>query len=82
MPQKQAVATSLAAMILTAAVATVRNTENQLVDWRIALGTGAAAALLAWFAADWLRRLENATLSRVFAVVLIAVGVHMLFRKA
>lgn len=81
MSQKHAVATSLAAMILTAAVATLRNQTNHFVDWRVAIPTGIAAAAVAWFAADWLRQLSNLTLTRLFAVVLIVVGVRMLLQK-
>ena len=81
MPQKMAVATSLAAMILTAAAATWKNGGNDLVNWRVAAATTAAAALVAWFAADYLRQLSNTTLTRLFAVLLISVGIRMLFQK-
>jgi uncharacterized membrane protein YfcA len=81
LPQKTAVATSLAAIILTSLAASARNSANALVDWRIAAATGLSGAVLAWFAADWLRTLSNATLTRIFAVLLIVVGVRMLFPR-
>ena len=77
--QKNAVATSLAAIILTSVVASVKNTSNNFVDWRVTVPTALAAALVAWFAADWLKHLSNTTLTRIFAVVMIAVGARMLW---
>jgi uncharacterized membrane protein YfcA len=79
LPQKTAVATSLAAIILTSVAASLRNTGNQLVDWKVAIPTGVAAAVTAWFAAGWLRSMSNVTLTRIFAVLVIAVGVRMLW---
>jgi uncharacterized membrane protein YfcA len=81
MPQKTAVATSLAAIALTALLASARNHLNQFIDWRIALASGVAGATVAWFAADALKHLSNATLTRTFAVLLILVGVRMLLQK-
>jgi uncharacterized membrane protein YfcA len=81
MPQKTAVATSLAAIILTALLASAKNHGNQLVDWRIAIPCGVAGAVVAWFAADALKHLSNPVLTRIFAVVLILVGTRMLFQK-
>lgn len=77
LPQKNAVATSLAAIILTAVTASIRNSGNRLVDWNIAVPVAISAALVAWFASDWLRQLSNVTLTRLFAVVMILVGVRM-----
>jgi len=79
MPQKNAVATSLAAIILTSLAASIRNTGNQLVDWKIAVPVALSAAVVAWFAADWLRQLSNVLLTRLFAVVMITVGARMLW---
>jgi uncharacterized membrane protein YfcA len=79
MPQKNAVATSLAAIILTSLAASIRNTGNQLVDWKIAVPVALSAAVVAWFAADWLRQLSNVVLTRIFAVIMITVGARMLW---
>ena len=81
LPQKTAVATSLTAIILTALAATLRNSGNNLVDFRVAIPTAIGGATMAWFAADFLKQLSNATLTRMFAVLLIVVGVQMLFQK-
>jgi len=81
MPQKTAVATSLAAIVLTALIASLRNHANHFIDWRIATAAGLAGASVAWFAADALKYLSNATLTRIFAVLLIVIGIRMLFPK-
>lgn len=81
MEQKVAVATSLAAIVLTALLASARNHGNHFIDWRVALASGIAGATVAWFAADALKHLSNATLNRIFAILLIVVGVRMLFQK-
>ena len=81
MPQKTAVATSLAAIVLTALLASLKNHSNHLIDWRVAIPAGLAGAGVAWFAADALKHLSNQTLTRIFAGVLILVGVRMLFSK-
>jgi uncharacterized membrane protein YfcA len=81
MSQKTAVATSLAAIVLTALFASARNHLNQFIDWRIAIPAGLAGAVVAWFTADALKHLTNTTLTRIFAVLLISVGVHMLLKK-
>lgn len=82
LPQKNAVATSLTAIILISVVATVRNGANGFVDWKVALVASVGGAVVAWFAADALKVLSNATLTRIFALLLIGVGFKMLFQKA
>ncbi len=79
--QKHAVATSLAAIVLTALLASFKNSSNQLVSWNIALPAGIAGAVVAWFAADALKHLSNRSLTTVFAVLLILSGVRMLFSR-
>jgi hypothetical protein len=81
MPQKNAVATSLAAIILTATMASTRNHGNHLVEWRHAIPLGIAGGIVAWFAADALRVLSNPALTKIFGIVMIAVGSYMFLRK-
>lgn len=81
LPQKQAVATSLSAMVLTALLSSIRNHSNGLVDWKVAIPCTLAAATVAWFASDALRYLSNRTLTVIFAWVMIGMGVRMLFAK-
>ncbi len=77
MGQKTAVATSLAAIVLTAICTTAKNQVNGLIDWRTALIAGAAGALVGWFAADWMKALSDTTLKRFFATAIIVFGVQM-----
>lgn len=80
--QKQAVATSLAVIVPTALVATIQYSRSNLVDWKIVLITAAGAVVVAFFASEWMKSMSNATLSRIFALVLIAVGIRMLLVKS
>ena len=76
--QKTAAATSLAAIIVTALVATVKNSGNSLVNWKVTIPTALAAGVLAWFAADWLKLMSNLTLARVFGGLIVVIGMKML----
>lgn len=79
--QKQAVATSLAVIIVTAAAATVNNARTEdLIDWKIVAAVGIASALAAWFGSDLMRSLSNQTLTRTFGVVLVLFGARMLIK--
>jgi uncharacterized membrane protein YfcA len=76
--QKTAAATSLAAIVLTALVASIKNTGNGLVNWNVAIPTAIGAAVFAWFAADYLKVLSNEVLVRIFGTVIVVIGVKML----
>lgn len=79
--QKQAVATSLAVIILTSLAATANNSRIvSLIDWKIVAFVGLASALTAWFGSDLMRSLSNQTLTRSFGVILLIFGAKMLFR--
>jgi uncharacterized protein len=78
---KQAVATSMAVIIITAIAATLNNTRaNNLIDWRIVAAVGAASAVSAWFGSDLMRSLSNQTLTRTFGVLLVVFGLRMLWK--
>ena len=77
MDQKLAVATSLAAIILTAIATTAKNHANGFIDWRVALTAGAAGGIVGWFGADLLKRFQDIVLVRIFATVIIVFGVQM-----
>ncbi len=79
--QKQAVATSLAAVILVSLAGSFKNHTNSLVEWKVTLVTGLAAALVAWFAAGWLKEFSNTALTRMFAVLMIVMGGQMLWKS-
>lgn len=80
---KNAVATSLAVIVITAIVATLNNarTEN-LIDWKIVALTAIGAAAASWWGTDLMHQLRSPTLTKIFAVTLIVFGVKMLFTKA
>jgi len=78
----QAVATSMAVIVVTAAVATLNNaTQSQLIDWRLALIAGLAAAFASWFGADLMRSLGSRHLTQAFGLFLIAMGAWMFIKK-
>jgi uncharacterized membrane protein YfcA len=79
--QKQAVATSLAVIVPTALVATLRYGRD-LVDWKVFAGAAVGAMIVAALGTDLMRSLSDARLTRIFAVLMIVVGVRMLFIKA
>ena len=80
--QKEAVATSLAVIVITAVVSTVNNhvKGGNLIDWKIVAIVGAASAIAAWFGTDLMRSLSNHTLTRIFGVVLVVFGARMLIK--
>jgi uncharacterized protein len=80
MPQKMAVATSLAIIIPTALMATTQNARNDLVNWKVAAITAVSASVFAYFGAGWLKSLSDATLTRVFGSVLVIFGLKMLLQ--
>jgi uncharacterized membrane protein YfcA len=78
---KQAVATSMAVIIVTALAATANNSRIPgLIDWKIVLTVGLASAVAAWFGSDLMRTLSNQTLTRIFGCMLILFGVRMLWK--
>ncbi len=80
MPQKQAVATSLAIIIPTAIMATTQNARAGLVSWKIVLITSVSAATFAYFGAGWLKNMSNDHLTRIFGIILVLFGVKMLLQ--
>lgn len=78
---KQAVATSLAVIIVTALAATLNNARaNNLIDWKIVLIVGLASAMAAWFGSDLMRGMSNQTLTRIFGCLLVVFGTRMLWK--
>ena len=76
--QKTATATSMAVIVPTAIAATVRHVWNDFVDWEVVVLTATSATVVSFFAADYVKKLGNETLTRLFAVVILVVGVKML----
>jgi len=77
MDQKGAVATSLAAIIFTAIFTTMKNHSNGLITWKVAIPAGVAGGIIGWLAADALKKLQDVTLTRIFAVIIILLGIQM-----
>ncbi len=77
MDQKSAVATSLAAVIFTAIFTTMKNHSNGLIVWKVAIPAGMIGGLVGWLAADALKKLQDVTLTRIFACVIIILGIQM-----
>lgn len=80
LPQKHAVATSLAIIIPTAIMATVQNAKSDYIHWKLVLITSISAATFAYFGAGWLKNLSNDALTRGFGIVLVVFGVKMLLQ--
>ncbi len=78
LPQKTAVATSLAIIIPTALMATTQNARSGFVDWKVAAITAISASIFAYFGAGWLKTMSNETLTRIFGIVLVVFGLRML----
>ncbi len=80
--QKKAVATSLAVIVVIAAISTLNNARQpELINWKVVALTASAAALAAWFGSDWMHRLSSQQLTRIFGVVLLVFGAKMLMGK-
>ena len=81
MDHKRAVATSMAVIIITAVAATANNARaRDMIDWRIVAFVGLASAITAWLGSDLMRSLSNATLTRIFGVLLVLTGIRMLWK--
>jgi uncharacterized membrane protein YfcA len=79
-PLRQATATSLAAIGITATAGVVTYVAHGEVRPLYALLVGVPAAFGAASGSSWQRRLPVRTLSFLFAALLVAVAVHMLLR--
>ncbi len=80
--QKQAVATSLVVIVVTAVVASSNNMiKGDLIDWKIVAFAAVGASVAAWYGSDLMKTLANPQLTKIFAVTLIVFGVMMLFKK-
>jgi len=76
---KEAVATSLTIIIITAVFATASNASAKLIDWRLVGFAGAGAALAAFFGSGLMRQMNNETLTRLFAIFMICMGGKILW---
>ena len=83
MDQKEAVATSLAIVVVTSLMGTLNHitSETRLIDWRLVAFTAVGAGAAAWFGTDIMRTLSSQTLGKVFGILMVLVGVRMLIGK-
>lgn len=83
MDQKNAVATSLAVVVVTAVMGTLNHVvkKSDLIDWRLVAFVAVGAGTAAWFGTDLMRTLSSSTLTKIFGVLLVLVGVRMLLSK-
>ncbi len=79
--QKSAVATSLAAILFISMVATARYSASSLIRWQVAIPVIIGATATTWFATGWLKHLSNDLLAKIFAILMILVGIRMLLVK-
>ncbi|MFT5906826.1 MAG: putative membrane protein YfcA [Cryomorphaceae bacterium] len=84
MEHKNAIATSLAVIVVTALVATLNNARPQTlvqIDWRIVAIAASGAAIAAWWGTDLMHQLRSPVLTKIFAITLIVFGIKMLVSK-
>jgi uncharacterized membrane protein YfcA len=84
MEHKNAIATSLAVIVITALVATINNARPQTmvqIDWRIVAIAATGAAIAAWWGTDLMHQLRSPVLTKIFAITLIVFGIKMLMTK-
>jgi uncharacterized membrane protein YfcA len=77
--QKQAIATSLAVIIFTSLAATISNARapQPLIQWPLFAACTVGSVVASWLMAEKMKSMSDDTLTRIFAVVLIAAGVWM-----
>ncbi len=77
--QKEAIATSLAVIVLTSIAATIQNARaaTPLIHWPLFAACAAGSVVASWFGAGYMKNLQNDTLTRLFAAVMIGVGLWM-----
>ena len=82
MGQKEAVATSLAVVVVTAVIGTSNHVINktELIDWKIVGLTAIGAAVAAWVGSDLMRKMSNQHLMQGFGILMIVIGIKMLWK--
>jgi len=82
--QKEAIATSLAVIIFTSLASTVSNARapQPLIQWPLFCAAAGSSIVVSYFMAEKMKLMADETLTRIFAVVMIGVGVWMWFSPA
>jgi uncharacterized membrane protein YfcA len=81
MSQKAAVATSLAVIVPTALSATVMNWRGGTIDRQVLIWTALGAIITAVFFTSKLKSISDSTLTKVFALFAIGMGVKLLWSE-
>ena len=76
---QQAIGTSLAVMVVTALVSSVRYAQSGFIHWGVAGAAAVAALVAAYFGTEMMKTLSAQQLKSAFGMFLIAVGIYMLF---
>jgi uncharacterized protein len=78
---KKAIATSMAVIAITAIVATANNSRvYDLVQWKVVAIIAISSSLFAWLGSDLMKQLSNPVLTKIFASVMILIGIRMLWK--
>ena len=79
--QKQAVATSLAVIIFTSIAATISNMRSSqpLIQWPLFFAAAGSSVIASYLMAERMKQMADETLTRIFAIVLVSVGLWMWF---
>jgi uncharacterized membrane protein YfcA len=78
---KQAVGTSLAVIVPTTIIGTIKHTQIGNVDWRVAFSLAPTAVLGGYVGAAWTKIIPSETLKMAFGGFLILVGLRLLIFK-
>lgn len=76
-----AVVTSLAIVGANSAMGAMFHRTQGTLNWRVALLFGGSGMIVAYFAADWSKRLSPDLLMVAFAVLMLVIGVLLIVRK-
>lgn len=76
-----AVGTSLLAIVPTAVIGTWRHSGYGHVDWKTGLIVGLFAAAGSFLGAYLTTRISSPLLQKLFALLLLAVALHLFFKK-
>ena len=84
LPMKTAIGTSLAVILVTALVSTLRNGFGAQIDWKVAGAAALAAVVAAYFGTGLKNQpyVSDAHLKVGFGLFLIAIGIYMVATRA
>ncbi len=78
---KEAIGTSMAVMVVTAAVSSARYAQSGWVRWEVAVAAAVAAVIAALAGTELMKNLSAPQLRAAFGVFLIIAGAYMLISQ-